>query len=98
MKTIGRKHFHFLFPAGMDGATGGVIPLLHCHHPIMQNPIAQSLPKILPQILGFLLGGGLKSKSSTYIEKIFPCEFLRKKLIIQVYFSYLIAYLLVYTH
>lgn len=27
MKTIGRKHFHFLFPAGMDGATGGVIPL-----------------------------------------------------------------------
>lgn len=52
---------------------------------------------ILPQILGFLLGGGLKSKSSIYIQKIFPCEFLRKKLIIQVYFSYLIRYLLVYT-
>lgn len=35
----------------------------------------------------FFIRGGLKSKSSIYIEKIFPCVFWHKKLINQFTFS-----------
>ena len=34
--------------------------------------------RILPRIFCFFSGGGLKSQSSTYIEKIFPCKTIKK--------------------
>lgn len=51
--TIGRKQFLFLFPAGVEGATRGVIPLPQWSYPPFFNTGAQLLFKILPIISDF---------------------------------------------
>lgn len=75
--TIGRKQLLFLFPAGTEGAARGVIPLPQWSYPPIYNASAQLLFRILPQFFIFCQGW-LKIKSSTYIEKIFPCNFCAK--------------------
>ena len=76
--TIGRKQFLFLFPAGTEGATRGVIPLPQWSYPPIFNTGAQLLFRILPQIFFFLSGVVSKSKVVPTSKKFFHVFFAQK--------------------
>ena len=54
--TIGRKQFLFLFPAGMEGATRGVIPLPQWSYPLILIRAHNCFSEFYPKFRIFIKG------------------------------------------